>query len=109
MGLITDDLDALYDEAAFGASVLTFGAATAAGYFDQEETLGNDGSGDALLVKRTVFRMQTPKSSSGMASLAADSSVTVYDPESDVTTSYVVSDTELVGDGKETRVILRTA
>lgn len=106
MGIISDDLLALYD-VAFGTQRLTFGSAKAYGYFDQEETLQADGTGDNLLIKRTVFRMLKPETGSTMSNLTQDSSVTIYDPETNDSTDYVVSDTELIGDGREMRVIMR--
>jgi hypothetical protein len=107
MGMLSDDLDFLYGLGAFGTSRMTFSGATVSGYFDQEETLEADRTGDNILVKRTVFRYRTPKSTDTLASLTKDSTVTIYDPETTVTLTYVVSDPELTGDGKESRVILR--
>lgn len=108
MGQLTDDLTFMYSDAAFGTQTLVFGVAKVAGYLDQEDTLTPDGSGQSLLVKRTVFRIQTPVVNSVMASLTADSEVTIYDPETRITTAYRLSEEpELAGDGRETRLILR--
>lgn len=105
--MLSDDLDhVMYAAGAFGAQKITFSGAEAWGYFDQEENLGT-ASGDNILVKRTVFVMRAPKTGSTMAGLTQDSAVTINDPETDISTDFVVSDKELIGDGREWRLILR--